>query len=828
MQTFVVILVSLLSCNLLAFAGFNPEWNRFHDSSPLNSPVGIATDSQRNACVLVDSVGAVALVKYSPAGAALWTNRFDSTLKDAPGGLAIAPDDSICVALVSALETSPGHLVVLKFKPTGELVWTRSGEVTNVPLSNRPDVAVDSSGNVFVAGIAADGYLLIKYDGSGTPQWTNTYPVPVGLFGTTKFFGVDAAGNAVLVAGLISFNNDQMLVLRCSPAGVMESSIREWPLPNDFLSAATMDSAGNLYVAANINQPGERSYNLYTAKYDSSGSLVWSRTRPPAFGFHHAVSDRIALDSMGNVIVTAYETYPDGEDDDVYQALTIKMSSSGAELWSARARGFDRRPTGLAIAPDDSIHVVAGDSFGQSALLLKYRPNGSQAAELAAPGHSPGQIAIGMTGEFYVNFSSRCETRKFVHADSLPPLSVTISPDQAEIPPGSSVTLTAMVSGDGPFTYDWRYQGFRTGVTSDSFTITDAQYQRGTVGDFSVIVSNATGHAISPQARVTVVRPPDVQLTPINTYAAVGQAAVLSTVVTGSEPIAYYWYFNDRLLEGAVGNRLAFQEVQVADAGRYSVTVSNRAGVSTSSAATLHVVLPSKSFTGAAPITIRTNATATPYPSGIVVAGVSNRVVKVTATLHGLNHTSPGDLGVLLQSPSGRNLVLMSGDAEDADAVSVTLAFDDDAQEYISDEVLVSGIFKPTFHVGPAFPAPAPSTQRVDRFADLTTPEVNGVWFLFVNDQRLSSLFETPGQIASGWSLTFTEAANESSIEPAFTHIRREGDQLQIEWNVSSGWRLQRSGSLLRPTWTDVPGSSGVSQIQLPAASSNQYFRLAR
>ncbi len=828
MQTLVVIIVSLLSYNLAASAGINPAWNRFYDSSPLNSPAGIATDSQRNAYVLVDSSGAVAFVKYSPAGTAIWTNRFDSVLKDAAGGLVIAPDDSICVALVSAPELSPGHIVLLKYASTGELLWTRSGDVTNVPPSNRPDVTVDSIGNVFVSGINSNGYVLVKYDGGGTPQWTNSYPVPVGFFGTTKFFGVDAAGNAVLVAGLISLSNDQVLMLKCSPAGVMESSIREWPLANDFLSAATIDPVGNLYLAAGVGRPGQGSYHIFTAKYDAAGSLVWSNTRPPSFGFHHAVSHRIALDAAGNVIETAYETYPDGEDDDVYQTLTVKMSPAGAELWSARARGFDRRPTGLAIAQDDSIHVVAGDSVGQSALLLKYRPNGSQAAELAAPGHSPGQIAIGMTGEFYVNFSSRCETRKFVHTDPQPPLSVTITPNEAEVLPGGSVTLTAVVSGTGPFTYDWRYQGFRTGVTSDSFTITDAQYERGKVGDFTVIVSNAMEHAISPQTRVTVVRPPSVQLAPVNTYAIVGQPAVLSTVVTGSEPISYSWSFNGRLLEGSASNQLVFSAVQATDAGSYSVTVSNRAGVSTSSVATLHVVLPSKSFVSAAPITVRTNATATPYPSGIVVAGVSNRVVKLTATLHGLNHASPGDLGVLLQSPSGENLILMSGDAEDADAASVTLTFDDDASEYLSDEVLVSGFFKPTYHTGPEFPAPAPSTQKVERLVDLTTPDVNGTWLLYVNDQHLSSLFETPGQISCGWSLTFTEGVPAASVEPAFTRIRRDGEQLRLEWTTSPGWKLQSTSSLLQPTWTDVPGSTGVSQMQLPAASTNQFFRLAR
>lgn len=821
----VVIIAFVLSINVAAGAGISTAWSRFHDASPFNSPSGIASDSQRNACVLVDSSGSVALVKYSPDGTALWTNRFDSELNDVAGDFTIAPDDSICVVLLSSLETSPGQLVLLKYAPDGALLWYRSGVVTNVSQSNRPDVATDSLGNVFVSAVTAGSYTLVKHDPLGNPQWTNSYTLPSGMFPSTTFFGVDACGNAVLVAGLISIGNDQMLVLKCASDGAMNASIREWPQPNDFLAHATIDPAGNLFLAANVRQPG-RGYQIYAAKYDPAGSLIWSATRPPPSGFHHAVANRIAVDSTGNVIMTTYETYPAGEDDDVYQTVTVKLSSSGTELWSARARGFDRRPTGLAIAQDDSIYVVAGDSYGQSALLLHYLPNGTQSSELSASGHSPGQIAIGAPGDFYVNFSSRCETRKFVNSPSQPPLSVTINPDRAEILPNESVTLTALVSGTGPFTYDWRYQGLRTGESGNTFTISAGQYQPGTVADFTVIVSNATSFAVSPQARLTAVKPPTVQLASVF-LAVVGEPAVLAADVTGSEPITYSWFFNGQLLNTAISNQLVFPAVQSGDAGSYSLTVSNRAGIATSAVATLHVVQPPKTFSNGTAITIRVNRTATPYPSELVVSGVSNRVVKITATLSGLNHTRPHDLGVLLQSPTGKNLVLMSGAADDTVASSVTLTFDDDASEYVPDEFLYTGIFKPTSRSNARFRAPAPATQRVNQLAEFTTQDVNGVWKLYVDDQ-VSSSSETAGRLPGGWAITISEAVPDAAETMAFTRVRQEGNQLLLEWNALPGWRLQSSSSLLQPTWTDVPGAAEVNQLQLPVLSSNQFFRLTK
>lgn len=825
MQTLVVIIAFVLCFNATAVAGISTSWSRFHDASPFNSPSGIASDSQHNVCVLVDSGGAVALVKYSPNGTALWTNRFDSQFNDIPGDFTIAADDSICVVLHSSLDTSPGQVVLLKYAPDGALLWSRSGVVTNVSQSNRPDVAADSLGNVFVSAVTAGNYTLVKHDPAGNPQWTNSYPLPSGVFPSTAFFGVDGSGNVVLVAGLISVSNDQLLVLKCAPDGAMNATIRQWPQPNDFLAHATMDSVGNLFVAANVTQAG-RGYQVYAAKYDPAGSLIWSATRPPPSGFHHAVANRIAVDSSGNVIMTAYETYPASEDDDVYQTVTVKLNSSGNELWSARARGFDRRPTGLAIAQDDSIYVVAGESYGQSALLVHYLPGGSQTAELSASGHSPGQIAIGAPGEFYVNFSSRCETRKFVHSDSQPPLSVTIAPDRVEILPDEGVTLTALVSGAGPFTYDWRYQGLRTGESGNTFTIAAGQYQPGTVADFTVIVSNATTFAVSPQARVTVVRPPTVQLASVF-LAVVGEPIVLEANVSGSEPITYSWFFNGRLLNTAISNQLVFPAVQSGDAGNYSLTVSNRAGIATSAVATLHVVQPPKTFSNEDAITIRVNRAATPYPSELVVSGVSNRVVKITATLSGLNHTRPHDLGILLQSPTGKNLVLMSGAADDTVASSVTLTFDDDAADEVPDELLYTGIFKPTSRSNARFRAPAPATERVNQLANLTNQDVNGTWKLYVDDQ-VSSSFETAGQLAGGWAITISEVVPDTAEAVAFTRVQREGNQLLLEWNASPGWRLQSSSSLLQPTWTDVPGATEANQIQLPVLSSNQFFRLTK
>src|SRR5262249_45452029 len=64
-----------------------------------------------------------------------------------------------------------------------------------------------------------------------------------------------------------------------------------------------------------------------------------------------------------------------------------------------------------------------------------------------------------------------------------------------------------------------------------------------------------------------------------------------------------------------------------------------------------------------------------PYPSTINVAGLADTISKVTVALNNVSLDRPDDVVVLLQGPTGANLVIVSDVGGTSAASNVTMAF---------------------------------------------------------------------------------------------------------------------------------------------------------
>ncbi|HEX8857140.1 MAG TPA: calcium-binding protein [Thermoleophilaceae bacterium] len=202
-----------------------------------------------------------------------------------------------------------------------------------------------------------------------------------------------------------------------------------------------------------------------------------------------------------------------------------------------------------------------------------------------------------------------------------------------------------------------------------------------------------------------------------------------------------------------------------------------------------------KDFTNSASITIPgsgtgagTGAPASAYPSTVDVSGMGSQIDHVSVILHGLSHTFENDIDMMLVSPSGQALLLMSDVGDGSDFSNVNLTIDDSAgTTFPTTGVIGSGFFKPTnVGGGDPFPAPAPAPSLGSLGAFTGNP--NGTWSLYiVDDATVDS-----GTLAGGWTLRLTT----SPVAPT----------------VTLGSDLKTGGSLL----CGAPGGCSFMQSTIP------------
>ncbi len=141
------------------------------------------------------------------------------------------------------------------------------------------------------------------------------------------------------------------------------------------------------------------------------------------------------------------------------------------------------------------------------------------------------------------------------------------------------------------------------------------------------------------------------------------------------------------------------------------------------------------------------------YPSTIAVAGLNGSVTKVSVTLSNLAHTQPVGLDILLVSPAGQKVMLMSDAGGPTNLTSVRLDFDDSAATVIPDRTApVTGTYRPTdYQPGETMISPAPAGPYATTLSAFNGSNPNGDWSLYINNDAISEF----GRLV-GWGLQIT------------------------------------------------------------------------
>ncbi len=235
----------------------------------------------------------------------------------------------------------------------------------------------------------------------------------------------------------------------------------------------------------------------------------------------------------------------------------------------------------------DAPYVISSDG-GTTTVSVNQKNNGGQWNLLGTF-----NFAAGINGNVRIT-DGYSDGNPVVIADALkfvfvPPPAITVPPQSQSVTVGTSVSFSVSASGRAPCGYQWRFNGTPiSGATASGFTHTNVQPYH--AGLYSVAVSNIGGITVSANAALTVNVPPTILTQPQGQTAKTGSNTTFRVTATGTAPLSYQWWFNGTAITGAVANSYTLTNAQPADAGNYSVAVSNVAGRVVSSNAPLAVV----------------------------------------------------------------------------------------------------------------------------------------------------------------------------------------------------------------------------------------------
>jgi hypothetical protein len=272
-----------------------------------------------------------------------------------------------------------------KLNSSGAMQWSTFAGSADYDQANA--ICVDGSSNVYVAGNSSAAWgspvnghsggeevFAFKLNSSGAMQWHTFMGSSGDDFG--QAVAVDGSGN-VYVAGTSSATwgapvsgytgSQDAFAAKLNSSGARQWNTFMGASESDYGMAIAVDGSGNVYTAGyssatwgtplNGHSGGE---DAFAAKLNSSGALQWNTF---IGGSSSDLGNAIALDGQGNIYIagesfatwgTPANAFAGGED-----AFAARLSNSGELQWNTfmGSADFDK---GMAIAVDGSANVHVG------------------------------------------------------------------------------------------------------------------------------------------------------------------------------------------------------------------------------------------------------------------------------------------------------------------------------------------------------------------------------------------------------------------------------------------------------------------------------------
>ncbi|MEM7165312.1 MAG: immunoglobulin domain-containing protein, partial [Planctomycetota bacterium] len=237
-------------------------------------------------------------------------------------------------------------------------------------------------------------------------------------------------------------------------------------------------------------------------------------------------------------------------------------------------------PAAVCLGDPATLSVMA---VGTAPIAYQWSKDGTVIGGETASSLTISSVSSGDAGSYTVEVSNPCctVTSQAAVISVLIAPSITTQPGNDTVCVGGSTMLSVTATGSGPLSYQWYQDGSLLGGATSSSLMIDP-VDAADAGVYTVDVTNVCGTATSAGATLTVLTAPSITTQPGNDTVCVGGSTTLSVTATGSAPLSYQWYQDGSLLGGATSSSLMIDPVDAADAGVYTVDVTNVCGTATS------------------------------------------------------------------------------------------------------------------------------------------------------------------------------------------------------------------------------------------------------